>query len=104
MGKKVLIKRRGQGIDPILKIVDSWVEISFNNNQRDLERKKKIGFQIGDARERLASPLIHTSEQEESGMHDYQGQGVMLEMVVQNDLLSSVGGFWVEKSTCWIVD
>jgi hypothetical protein len=30
-------------------------------------------------------------------MHDYQSQGVMLEMVVQNDFLSSVGGFWVEN-------
>jgi hypothetical protein len=39
--------------------------------------KEKLGFYIGDAREKSATSLIHTREQEEGGMHDYQGQGVM---------------------------
>jgi hypothetical protein len=45
----------------------------------------------------LASSNILSKEQEESGMHDYQGQGVILEVVVKNDSLSSVGGLWVDN-------
>jgi hypothetical protein len=33
----------------------------------------------------LASSFIRPKEQEEWGKHEYQGQGVMLEMVVQKD-------------------
>jgi hypothetical protein len=33
----------------------------------------------------LASSFIHPKEQEEWANHEYQGQGVMLEMVVQKD-------------------
>jgi hypothetical protein len=33
----------------------------------------------------LASSFIHPKEQEESGMHEYQDQGVILEMVAQKE-------------------
>jgi hypothetical protein len=32
--------REKRGMDPILKVVGSWVETPINTNQRELEEKK----------------------------------------------------------------